>query len=267
MILFAPPGEFLMGSPTDEAGRRVDEVLHTHRIDRRFAVASKKVTVAQFERFKKDHPEIKHRFTREYSPDDDSPIISVTWYEAAQYCRWLSEQEGIDRDQMCYPTVAEIEQAKQGKPLRLPADFLKRTGYRLPTEAEWEFVNRGGSRASRCYGSCEEMLAYHAWYIRNSENHAWPVGQKKPNAYGLFDMLGNTWDWCQSPWERQKRPRGEVVNDEGEDLIVIEDRLDRVLRGGSFTYNPKYVRAAFRLNDRPSLRYHTVGLRVARTHR
>ena len=265
MVVFPGPVQFLMGSPESEAGRRADEVLHRRRIGRSFAIASKDVTVAQFQRFLKAHPEVKHRFTREYSPDDDGPIISVTWYEAAQYCRWLSEQEGVKEDQMCYPSVAEIEKCKEGKPLKMPANYLTRTGYRLPTDAEWEYGCRGGSQSARAYGSSAAMLEYYAWYIRNSDNHAWPVGQKKPNAFGLFDMHGNTWNWCQSAWAVTPQP-GETTADE-EDTRDIEDHVQRVLRGGSFTYNPKYVRSAYRLNDRPSLRYHTVGLRVARTYR
>ena len=83
MVRFPGPVEFLMGSPESEAGRRTDELLHRRRIGRSFALASKKVTVAQFGVFLNAHPEVKHNYTRNYSPEDDGPIVSVTWYEAA----------------------------------------------------------------------------------------------------------------------------------------------------------------------------------------
>jgi formylglycine-generating enzyme required for sulfatase activity len=257
-----------MGSPLHEAGRYTHELLHRRRIGRSFALASKKVTVAQFRVFLKAYPEVKHYFIKEHSPEDDSPIIGVTWYEAAQYCRWLSEQEGVPEEQMCYPSIAAIEKCKDGvTPLKLPADYLSRTGYRLPTEAEWEYACRAGTRTSRSYGSSEEMLTHHAWYIRNSEQRAWPVGQKKPNAFGLFDMHGNTWDWCQeSGWSYVVGKKGKPAEDE-EDKRDITDRLSRVLRGGSFNVHPRNVRSSNRIDLRPSDRDIAVGLRPARTYR
>src|SRR5262249_10922069 len=154
------------------------------------------------------------------------PIIAVTWYEAAQYCRWLSEQEGVAEDQMCYPSVADIEKAKDGTtPLKLPADYLSRTGYRLPSEAEWEYACRGGSQTSRFYGSSEEMLDQHAWYLKNAENRTWPVGQKKPNGFGFLDALGNTWDWCQESGGPSPMGKGGKPTPDEEDKRDVTDRL------------------------------------------
>ena len=267
-LVLLGPAEFVMGSPLDEANRFSTEVPHRRRIGRRFALASKKVTVAQFKRFLKDHPEVKHTYTERFSPEADGPIISVTWYEAAQYCNWLSAQEGIPEAQWCYPSIAEIEKRKtDGKPLKLPADYLARTGYRLPTEAEWEFACRAGAASSRFYGSSLEMLGQYAWYQHNVQDRTWPVGQKKPNAFGLFDMHGNTWDWCQEGYAPYKvGAPGEAVADE-EDKRDVTDQLSRVLRGGSFYSQPTGVRCAFRLSYRPSGRVVFIGfgLRVART--
>ena len=264
MVLFPGPVEFLMGSPESEASRRTDELLHRRRISRSFALASKKVTVAQFQRFKQAHPEVKHFFTQQYSPDKEGPVVGVTWYEAAQYCRWLSEQEGVAEEQMCYPSVAEIEKCKDGvTPLKLPKDYLSRSGYRLPSEAEWEYACRADSRSSRYYGSSEEMLGRYGWYIHNAQDRAWPVGQKKPNDFGLFDMHGNTWDWCQeSGWLYVPGKGGKPAEDE-EDKRDIVDRLSRALRGGSFANRPSFLRGASNLN-RPSNRDSAVGLRLAR---
>jgi formylglycine-generating enzyme required for sulfatase activity len=269
MVLLPGPVEFWMGSPKDEAERFDTELLHRRRIGRGFALASKKVTVAQFQQFLKAYPEIKHSYIiRGYSPEDECPIISVTWYEAAQYCRWLSEQEGIPEDQMVYPSIAEIEKSKDGKtPLKLPAGYLAQTGYRLPTEAEWEYACRATSLTNRYYGSSEEMLRHHAWYVSNAQRRTWPVGQKKPNGFGLFDMLGNTWDWCRQRYTAYEPAKEGKPTDDKEDQSNLTSRFSRMRRGGSFLARAADHRSAFRLDLGPAYRSYDVGLRVARTCR
>ena len=81
--------------------------------------------------------------------------------------------------------------------MTIPADVLKRTGYRLPTEAEWEYACRAGTVTSRYYGVSVELLGKYAWYQANSQDHAWPGGSLLPNDLGLFDMLGNVFEWVQ----------------------------------------------------------------------
>src|SRR5438094_7675754 len=93
---------------------------------------------------------------------------------------------------MCYPPIDQIK-----KGMTLPADYLQRSGYRLPTEAEWEYACRAGAVTSRYYGESEELLGKYAWYGSNSAGHTWPVGMLKPNDLGLFDMHGNVYTWCQ----------------------------------------------------------------------
>jgi len=164
---------------------------------------------------------------------------------------------------MCYPSIAEIEKGKDGKtPLKLPAGYLSRTGYRLPTEAEWEYACRAGSVTSWYYGSSEELLRRHAWYRNNAEDRTWPVGQKKPNGFGLFDMHGNINDWCQSSYAAYKPgPAGKAIDDKEYD----NSSFILVLRGGSFGGAPVDVRSADRLVFAPANRVYNVGLRVART--
>ena len=116
------------------------------------------------------------------------------WYTAAHYCNWLSEQEGLPKDQWCY---LPNEAGAYAEGMSIPADVLERTGYRLPTEAEWEYACRAGAVTSRYYGHSIDLLDAYAWYQANSKEHAWTCGSLLPNDLGLFDMLGNVYEWCQ----------------------------------------------------------------------
>ena len=118
------------------------------------------------------------------------------------YCNWLSEQEGLPKDQWCY---LPNEAGAYAEGMTIPADVLERTGYRLPTEAEWEYACRAGAVTSRYYGHSIDLLDAYAWYQANSKEHAWTCGSLLPNDLGLFDMLGNVFEWCQ---DQHGRVRG-----------------------------------------------------------
>jgi formylglycine-generating enzyme required for sulfatase activity len=244
---------FLMGSPRGEADRHPDEEQHGRVIGRRYAISTKPVTVAQFKRFRK-----AHHYTQRYSPEPNGPIISVPWYEAARYCNWLSEQEGIAKDQWCYPDKI----AAGMKPL---PDHLKRTGYRLPTEAEWEYACRAGALTSRHYGSSVDLLPRYAWYLHNSQDRTWPVGQKRPNDLGLFDTHGNVSTWCQeSSWAYPAGTLEKPVRDKEDGRAVREEEV-RVYRNGSCVDPAVNVRSAYRSSLQPAREFYSLGLRVART--
>jgi formylglycine-generating enzyme required for sulfatase activity len=262
MVLISGQVEFRMGSPAGEAGRRDDETLHRQRIGRSFAIASKPVTVEEFQRFQKDRSDVARVKIKTWSPEADTPIVAMTWYEAAQYCNWLSEVEGIPEKEWCYPRHGDI---KEG--MKLYPDNLERKGYRLPTEAEWEYACRAGAETGHYYGGGEELLRRYAWYLQYSGDRTWPVGQKRPNDLGLFDMHGNVWSWCQEGASAYAPGAGEKPAEDQEDKKSVTDKSKRMLRGGAFLSQPAYVRSAFRnYGLEPSYVDISVGLRPARTY-
>ncbi|MCI0464805.1 MAG: bifunctional serine/threonine-protein kinase/formylglycine-generating enzyme family protein [Gemmataceae bacterium] len=261
LTVIRKPAEFVMGSPAYEPGREDWEIAHRKRIPRSFAIASKEVTVAQYRRFLEARPEFKAKELegKTASPDQDGPQTLVTYLEAAAYCNWLSAQDGIPEDQWCYEINPKTETVRFAK------DFLKRTGYRLPTEAEWEYACRAGTVTSRFYGSSESLLGEYAWHLQTSDDRAWPVGQLKPNDLGLFDMYGNVWEWCHERNVRYPQAPGDTVYEDNPDL-KLETGGQRAIRGGSFISPGKYSRSATRSNSRQTLRFVAQGFRVARTY-
>jgi eukaryotic-like serine/threonine-protein kinase len=255
MVVIPGPMEFVMGSPLTEAGRNPIEFPHRKRISRSFAIAAKPVTVEQFHRFE---PGFTHNEMRRY-PDPTCPIGGVTWYQAIAYCNWLSEQEGIPKEEWCY----EIDLKRQV--IKLKENYLGLTGYRLPTEAEYEYACRAGAVTSRCYGESEELLSKYAWYLANAKECLWPVGSKKPNDLGLFDLHGNILSWCQESYKNYPMVNDDKVFEDKEDADSVS--RNRVLRGGYFGSRPLVVRSAMRHGTAPTSRLTYCGFRPARTFR
>jgi formylglycine-generating enzyme required for sulfatase activity/tRNA A-37 threonylcarbamoyl transferase component Bud32/tetratricopeptide (TPR) repeat protein len=260
MVVIPGPVEFLMGSPETETDRYSHESLHRKRIVHSFAVASKEVTVRQFQEFLRQTPDVRHSYTKKYAPEDDCPQTNVTWYEAAAYCRWLSEQEAMAEDQMCYPELDEIREG-----MTLPSDYLSRTGYRLPSEAEWEFACRSETLTSRYFGQAEELSSRYMWHLHTSGDRTWPVGSLKPNDKGLFDTHGNVYEWCQDVYVSYPSSLGAVTEDQEHHVSVRSDD-SRLLRGGSFANQPSHVRSANRARNSPNFRNYAYGFRLARTY-
>ncbi len=255
-------GDFSMGSPASESGRRADEPQHVRAVVGPFAVACKEVTVAEFQRFLHEHPEIEHSYSRQHSPLATCPQTSVTWYEAAAYCNWLSAQDKIPRAQWCFHPNSDQRYAAG---MHLAEDYLTRTGYRLPTEAEWELACRAGAATSRCYGDAESLLSQYAWYLANAMDHSWTVGLKKPNRLGLFDMHGNVWEWCAEPPRPYPLDSQQPCIDQIVDYAAIENGQPRALRGGSYFYHSIYTRSALRNKEPVDARYYGIGMRPVRT--
>jgi serine/threonine protein kinase/formylglycine-generating enzyme required for sulfatase activity len=243
------PGQFEIGSPADERGRfGHDEDRRRVQIDYSFAVAVKLVTVAEFKKFRPDF-----EYDKRFSPGEDTPINCVSWYDAARYCNRLSEEEKIPPDQWCYEPNGKGEYAEG---MRLKANYRELSGYRLPSEAEWEYSCRARTATAWSHGSDQALLGQYAWHDANAKSTMHPGGALKPNGLGLFDVHGNTWQWCQDAY-------GGGAN---KDNIDIKDINSRVLRGGSFYLDATLVRCAYRNWIRPSTRNYSLGLRVARTY-
>ncbi|MEX2359058.1 MAG: SUMF1/EgtB/PvdO family nonheme iron enzyme, partial [Pirellulaceae bacterium] len=250
------PGEFLMGSPGNEPGRNhLQESPVRRRIDRRYAIATLETTVAQFREFDSQYSQYG-----QFRTGLDFPAVEMDWWRAQAYCRWLSEQEGIPEDQMCYPPIDEIN-----VDMKLPSDFFQREGYRLPTEAEWEYACRAGTTTSGYFGDGAAWGESYAWTSENARYQAWPVGMLLPNRFGLHDMHGNAREWCLDLFEHYRTPLGRVID--RDDRISKDFSLGtlRPSRGGYFLVPWEDSRSAKRFYTSQELKLLGGGFRIVRT--
>ena len=255
--------EFLMGSPVSEAERYQgstgkNEIRHRRRIGRQFAIGTHEITVSQFRAFRSDH-----QFDRTKAREEDSPANMITWYEAAAYCNWLSKEEGIPPEEWCYDPDQEFVEG-----MALVPNYLQRTGYRLPSEAEWENACRAGTTTARYFGETETLLGEYASYTKTSgDKWMLPVGTLRPNGAGLFDMQGNVLEWCQdAPLLYDTDLAGMGDKEQTGELSKLSNSQSRVLRGGSFFRFAASVRSAFRYRYQPDVRNNDYGIRAARTY-
>jgi formylglycine-generating enzyme required for sulfatase activity len=224
------------------------------RVERRFALAAREVTVAEFLRFRKDY-----KYLKEHAPTEDCPVDSVIWYDAAAYCNWLSKQEGIAQEQWCY---APNDKGDYAEGMTVKANALSLSGYRLPAEAEWELACRAGSVTTWSMGEAEDLLGKYAWFAFNSLSRSRPVGSLRPNDLGLFDLHGNADEWCHNREEDFTDMRDRKIDDK------VDNNSVRSVRGGAFYRTPLLVRSADRAGLGPGNRYiYGHGFRPARTFR
>ena len=238
-MVVVPPGEFRMGSPSSEAGRYSDEPLRAVRIAKAFAIGKYEVMFHEYERFA--------RATGKPLPDDHQwgrnrrPVINVDWKNATAYAAWLSEQTG--------------------------------QRYRLPTEAEWEYAARAGTTTSRYWGdNPDEGCAYAnagdldgkkvfvGWTVmqcHDGQVYTAPVGSYRSNEFGLYDMAGNVLEWTCSIYDKEATAPAQECQEPGGDQ-------EMVVRGGSWSDEPRSVRSAERHRSPPEFRAYFLGFRVVR---
>jgi len=244
-FMLIPAGTFLMGSPEDEQDRGKDEgPQHELEIPRPFYMGMYQVTQEEYQRLLGDNPswfcessegaqKVKSLDTRRH------PVECISWNDAVAFCRKLSDQS---------------EEKKKGRV------------YRLPTEAEWEYACRGGAKSSIPFYLGDSLSSTQANFDGNHPYNAakgpyrertTPVGSYKPNAWGLFDMHGNVWEWCQDWYEQNYYNQSPRQDPQGP-----QNGTRRVLRGGSWGSNGRNCRSAYRGGDAPGYRDYVIGFRL-----
>jgi formylglycine-generating enzyme required for sulfatase activity len=219
-FVLIPAGTFQMGSPKAESGRDEDERQHQVTISQPFYMQTTEVTQGQWQKVMGNNPSYFKKCGQ------DCPVEQVSWEDAQEFIKKLNKMEKTDK-------------------------------YRLPTEAEWEYASRADSKERWSFGDDEAKLEEYAWYSKNSQDKTHPVGQRKPNAWGLYDMHGNVLEWCQDRYGDY--PAGPVTDPTGS---ASGER--RVLRGGSWDSDARYTRSANRDDVNPDYRHLDIGFRVAR---
>jgi hypothetical protein len=249
----APSADDIVGTSDVESAKE--------SVERTFALSATEVTVEQFQRF---YSATSHAWQlpdrSEYAATPGCPQNAVNWYLAAEYCNWLSRREGLEDDQLCY---APNDSGSFTSGMKIVGDFLDRTGYRLPTEQEWEYCCRAGSSATRSFGECEELIEGYAWYVRNARDRAWPVASLKPNELGLFDMYGNVWEWCQPQEPLLGQRTGGLRRQAG--YLIVDGKTIIGFRGGAFVDRSKAISTSFRKSYKPADYDYYGGFRVAKS--
>jgi formylglycine-generating enzyme required for sulfatase activity len=211
-----------MGSPdSDPDASDFEKPQHQVKVNS-FAIGKYPVTQAQYEAVMGTNPSY-------FKNNPQNPVEKVSWNDAQAFCQKLSQITGKT--------------------------------YRLPTEAQWEYACRAGTTTRYYFGDNDNQLGDYAWYNGNSNNTTHPVGQKKPNGWGIYDMSGNVWEWCEDDWHDSYKN----APDDGSAWINNDNRSQsrKCLRGGSWGSNPFSCRSAFRLyNVRRDYRFNYLGFRV-----
>jgi formylglycine-generating enzyme required for sulfatase activity len=217
-MVFLSGGQFAMGSEQGEADEQPKHVVSISP----FAIDRFEVTHAQFTKAQLPNPS-------KWQDDPRGPVNQLRWREAKIYCNERSIAEGLES---CYDELTS----------GLPCDFSK-NGYRLPTEAEWEYAARCGASGEYPFGA-ENKLSGFAWHGGNSNGRAHVVGSRKPNAWGIHDLYGNLSEWCQDVYHADFYQRSPKSDPTGPERTAVD--VKRVVRGGSWKSTANMCRVSFR---------------------
>jgi len=220
-FVYIKPGTFTMGSPLSEPERESSETQHQVTLTKGFYMQTTEVTQGQWKSVMEKKPSYNSNC------GDDCPVGNVSFNDALSFIQRLNQKESGE-------------------------------SYRLPTEAEWEYVCRAGTNTRFFFGDSDSQLSSYAWYYDNSGNQIHPVAKKQPNAWGLFDMYGNVLEWCHD-W------MGEYPSKSVTDPVESSGGSDRINRGGSFYSNARFCRSANRGTGPPGSNNEGFGFRIART--
>ena len=246
-------GTFTMGSLAEEVGRRDDETPHLVTLTHDYWMMASEITQVDFEA------------AMDYNPSSfpwggDFPVENANWHEFAAYANKLSELEDVDQCYDCSGSIADRDCALR---VDLSSPYSC-SGYRLPTEAEWEVAARAGTTTATYAGDLDrtdcgwsEILNPIAWYCHNSDESTQAVAQKEPNPWGFFDLLGNVAEWCHDRFGDY--PSVPVSDPVGPASVSHPDRL---VRGGDWDSSPSNVRAARRRQFDPRFRSANFGARL-----
>ena len=232
-FVFIEGGTFLMGSNN---GTRYEKPPHQVTV-KSFSMSKHEVTQKEWVEIMGSNPS--------HFKGDNRPVEMVSWNDAVEYCNKRSLKEGLTP-------------AYQNSGGVIVCDF-NANGYRLPTEAEWEYAAKGGNKDSITYAySGSDNVETVAWYKDNSDDSTHDVGTKPPNSLGLYDMTGNVWEWC---WDLYGRYSSESQTDPA----GAPSGSRRILRGGSWISSSQYIRSASRTVLTPSARHSYLGFRLVRS--
>jgi formylglycine-generating enzyme required for sulfatase activity len=217
-MVLIPAGSFQMGN---RRGKEDETTVHTVSVDA-FLMDKYEVTQAEYERYHLPNPS--------HFKGPNLPVEQVTWVQAAVYCNARSKAEGL---QPCYN--------EDNAQCNFQSD-----GYRLPTEAEWEYACRAGIDGDYSFGNASGKLGEFAWFVDNASKKTHPVGQKKPNPWGLYDMHGNVAEWCNDVYDKDYYQNSPMANPRGP-----ADGSQYLLRGGSWKSPAEALRSSYRLGETP----------------
>ena len=184
------------------------------------------------------------------------PVESVNWYECIAFCNELTKKVAeLGESQCVYSVEGHIYGTADAVAKKVPEMDMSKKGFRLPTEAEWEWAAKGGTEYKWAGTNERSKLENYAWYRDNSNNQTHEVKKKQPNGYGLYDMSGNVWEWCWD-WYSSSTPTG------GQDPTGAASGVNRVFRGGSWNRDADIAARAYRVYNDPDSRVYILGLRL-----